>query len=421
MRNEDTREVRLVERPFDFTLSLPGSKSIGLRQLAISALAQEPSVLENLHQSSDIDAMTTALGRLGVNIERADNRFNIDPTRFNSTSDVHLDLDMSGVSLRLLLAVSATRTGSTTFDGHASLRARPNQHLLEALEQLGCIVQSNGGRLPINVSGSATNNSVRLQTSVSSQYLTALLLASPNFPRGIHIELIDTLTSAPYVELTLNEMMRRGVSVQREGNKLDVKPQTYRGGNIDIEGDATAATYFAALATLHQSTVHLDNLNVNTTQGDIEFLSVCEQLGATVLKHDQGITITGPAQLNSLPEINMIDMPDAALTLMAMAPYLPDKIRITGLATLRHKECDRISCPALELRKAGIATEEGPDHITIVPGETQPAVFDTYDDHRMAMAFAIFATGAPGCSIRDPNCVNKTYANFWTDLARAYH
>ena len=315
MRNEDTREVRLVERPFDFTLSLPGSKSIGLRQLAISALAQEPSVLENLHQSSDIDAMTTALGRLGVNIERADNRFNIDPTRFNSTSDVHLDLDMSGVSLRLLLAVSATRTGSTTFDGHASLRARPNQHLLEALEQLGCTVQSNGGRLPINVSGSATNNSVRLQTSVSSQYLTALLLASPNFPRGIHIELIDTLTSAPYVELTLNEMMRRGVSVQREGNKLDVKPQNYRGGNIDIEGDATAATYFAALATLHQSTVHLDNLNMNTRQGDIEFLSVCEQLGATVLKHDQGITITGPAQLNSLPEINMVDMPDAALTL----------------------------------------------------------------------------------------------------------
>ena len=171
--------------------------------------------------------MTTALGRLGVNIERADNRFSIDPTRFNSTSDVHLDLDMSGVSLRLLLAVSATRTGSTTFDGHASLRARPNQHLLEALEQLGCTVQSNRGRLPINVSGSATNNSVRLQTSVSSQYLTALLLVSPSFPQGIHIELIDTLTSAPYVELTLNEMMRRGVSVQREGNRLGVKPVSY--------------------------------------------------------------------------------------------------------------------------------------------------------------------------------------------------
>ena len=420
MRNEDTREVRVIERPFDLKLCLPGSKSIGLRQLAISALAHDSSAIHNLDRSSDISAMTKALGQLGVEVQRIGNTLNVNPTKFNFTSDIHLDLDMSGVSLRLLLAVSALRTGSTTFDGHASLRARPNQHLLEALEQLGCTVQSNKGRLPITVSGPATGDSVRLQASVTSQYLTALLLASPVFTQGLRIELVDALTSAPYVELTLNEMTRRGVSVQRNGNILKVTPQTYRGRNVDIEGDATASTYFAALATLHQSTVHLDNLALNTTQGDIEFLNVCKSLGATVAHEHGGITISGPAQLNSLGEICMVDMPDAALTLMAMAPYLPDKTHITGLATLRHKECDRISCPAQELRKAGITAEEGPDHITIVPGNPQPATFDTHDDHRMAMSLAIFATRTPGCSIRDPNCVEKTYANFWADLDRAY-
>ena len=133
MRTEDPREVRVIERPFDLKLCLPGSKSVGLRQLAISALAHDSSAIQNLDRSSDINAMTNALGQIGVEIQRIGNRLNIDPTKFNFTSDVHLDLDMSGVSLRLLLAVSALRTGSTTFDGHESLRARPKQHLLEAL------------------------------------------------------------------------------------------------------------------------------------------------------------------------------------------------------------------------------------------------------------------------------------------------
>ena len=420
MRIEDSREIRVIQRPFDIEVSLPGSKSVGLRQLAISSLAREPSVIQNLDRSSDIEAMTRALGELGVEVRRTDSSVDVDSTNFNFGSDVHLDLDMSGVSLRLLLAISALRKGSTTFDGHASLRARPNRHLLDALEQLGCTVRSNDGRLPISVSGPAVGDSVQLQTSVSSQYLSALLLVAPVFKQGLCIELIDELTSAPYVELTLNEMMQRGVSIQQDGNVLNVKPQIYSGSSIKVEGDATAATYFAALATLHNSTVRLTNLTSNTTQGDIEFLNVCERLGASV-KHDpSGITVSGPAQLNSLGEICMIDMPDAAVTLMALAPYLPDKTHITGLATLRHKECDRISCPAQELQKAGITTEEGPDHITIIPSDMRPARFDTYDDHRMAMSFAVFATRTPGCSIQAPNCVEKTYSNFWTDLDRAY-
>ncbi len=420
MRIEDSREIRVIQRPFDTEVSLPGSKSVGLRQLAISSLAREPSVIRNLDRSSDIEAMTKALGELGVEVGRTDNSVSVDSSNFNLGSDVHLDLDMSGVSLRLLLAVSVLRKGATTFDGHASLRARPNRHLLEAIEQLGCNVQSNDGRLPISVRGPAVGHSVQLQTSVSSQYLSALLLVAPALKHGLRIELIDALTSAPYVELTLNEMEQRGVSIQQRGKVLTVEPQIYSGSNIDVEGDATAATYFAALATLHNSTVHLTNLTSNTTQGDIKFLNVCERLGASVSRGPSGITVSGPAQLNSLGEICMIDMPDAALTLMALAPYLPDKTRITGLATLRHKECDRISCPSQELRKAGVATEEGPDHLTIIPGGMRPATFDTYDDHRMAMSFAVFATRMPGCSIQAPNCVEKTYSNFWADFDLAY-
>ena len=170
MRIEDSREIRVIQRPFDIEVSLPGSKSVGLRQLAISSLAREPSVIQNLDRSSDIEAMTRALGELGVEVQRTGNSVHVDSTNFNFGSDVHLDLDMRGVSLRLLLAISALRKGSTTFDGHASLRARPNRHLLEAIEQLGCNVQSNDGRLPISVRGPAVGHSVQLQTSVSSQY-----------------------------------------------------------------------------------------------------------------------------------------------------------------------------------------------------------------------------------------------------------
>ena len=193
------------------------------------------------------------------------------------------------------------------------------------------------------------------------------------------------------------------------------------GGPSTIEGDASAATYHAALATLHASTVHIDNLGTSTSQGDFAFFALCERLGASVRADADRVTITGPRTLRALEQVDMEAMPDAAPTLMAMAPFLPGPLRITGLATLRHKECDRIACPAGELRKAGVSVREGPDWIAIDPvSEPRPARFETFRDHRMAMAFAVFASKVGGCEIADPGCVAKTYADYWRDFERAY-
>ena len=421
------RRIPRVERAFNAAVTLPGSKSIALRQLVMAALADAPTQLAGVPRCDDVDAMTGALRQLGVGIEETGpSRMAVTPPRRLAEGDATLHLRLSGVSLRLLLAVAALRRSTTRFDGDAPLRARPNSDLLEALRELGCeATAAPGGRLPIAVTGPQRfAPAVAVGTGVSSQYLSALLLVGPKLPRGLTLHLRDALVSAPYVRITRTEMARRGVTVEAEGERtLRVAAQGYAGGDIAIEGDASAATYHAALATLHASAVRLDNLGATTQQGDFAFLALCERLGANVTVTDASATIVGPAVLRPIERFDMKAMPDAAPTLMAMAPFLPKPIRIDGLATLPHKECDRIACPARELAKAGVRVETAPDAMTIgptAPSALRPASFDTYDDHRMAMSLAVFASKAGGCEVRDPGCVAKTYADFWEDFERIY-
>jgi len=287
------------------------------------------------------------------------------------------------------------------------------------LRGLGCTVESAGGYLPIAVAGTAAPAAeTRLKTGVSSQYLSALLLAAPAFPGGLTIHLEDQLASAPYVQVTKAEMARRGVHVHTvDETALFVPPGAYAGGTVAIEGDASAATYHAALATLHGGDVRLANLGADTGQADAAFFAVCETMGARVERSDQGTRIRGPDRLAAVNRVDMRDMPDAAPTLMAMAPFLPAPTHIDGLASLRVKECDRIKAGAAELRKAGARVAEYADAMTIEPAETlRAAVFDTYEDHRMAMALSVLASKVGGCAIRGAECVSKTYADYWRDF-----
>ena len=419
------RRIPRLEGPFDAAVTLPGSKSIALRQLAISALAEAPSTLLGVPRCDDVDEMRDALRRLGVEIgELGPSRLAVAPPAELGTGEVTLRLGLSGVSMRLLLALAALRRVPTHLDGKPPLRARPNHDMIEALAELGCETRAtDGGHLPISVRGPATYaREVSVGTAVTSQHLTALLLVAPRLPDGLTVHMKDDLVSAPYVDLTRNEMARRGVVVETAGTAtLRVAPGTYAGGTVTIEGDASAATYHAALATLHASTVRIDNLGAATGQGDFAFFDVCARLGAEVRTTDEQVTVTGPRALRPLDTIDMEAMPDAAPTLMAMAPFLPAPVRITGLATLRHKECDRIARPAGELRKAGVTVEEGPDWMVIAPAPApRPARFETFHDHRMAMAFAVFASRVSDCEIVDPGCVSKTYADFWRDFERLY-
>lgn len=420
---EPPRRIERVRRPSRVEVTLPGSKSIALRHILMSLLADAPTHLDGVPRCDDVDAMFAAVERLGAGVRRRGKAAWIQPAE-QTPGDVTLDLGMSGVSLRLLLAHAALRTTTTRFTGHAQLHRRPNADLLQALEGMGCQVSAaDGGLLPIAVTGpSCPRTHTTLRTGVTSQYLSGLLLSAPALPNGLLIHLRGERTSASYVEVTRNEMARRGVSVEDpNANALRVPPAKYSGGEVVIEGDASAATYHAALATLHAGHVTFNNLGVCTPQGDFAFLSLCERAGAWVQRGTRTTTVQGPEQLSSIDHAEMDDMPDAAPTLMAMAPFLPTPTRLTGLATLRVKECDRLRAGTTELRKAGVRVEEEADAMTIHPAAApRPAVFDTYEDHRMAMSLAVFASRVGGCEVRGPDCVAKTYADFWQDFQRIY-
>lgn len=412
-----------IEAPFEYELDLPGSKSIALRQLLISALASEESTIFGIPPCDDVDAMLDCLNRLGTKFDGAfADGLQITPG-LNLNADIELDARQSGVSLRLLLATAALRQGKTHFTGHVSLANRPNAALLDAIKHLGCTVESNDGKLPITIRSAHTNkSSTRLDPTLSSQYLSALLIAGARFQNGLEIHLLDQVASVRYAEGTVGEIEKRGVAIDiySDNPRYKIEPQSYEGGDLQVEGDASAATYHMALATLHAGTVHLSNLGNKSWQPDNAFAKVCERLGASIDQQESRTTIQGPSKLRSIHSIDMSEMPDAAPTLMAMSPYLSDPIKITGLSTLRHKECDRIACPALELTRAGIQIEEGSDYLKIWPGIPKSTVFDTYDDHRMAMSFAVLASKTKGCRINDPLCVNKTYTDFWRDMSLAY-
>ena len=417
--------VPKINSAFDIEITLPGSKSIALRQLAIAALCDGTTQIKGIPECDDSAAMLECLQRLGAQVTKHAEHIAITGPIDLSTRSVTLDARMSGASTRLLLGLAALREGDTQIDGHVSLRARTNQPLLDLLAAQGCVIESVDGCLPVTVRGSMRPQTVlQIDGSLSSQYITALLIAAPRYitDQPQIIEITGDLVSKPYIDITLNEMRKRGVSAQWQSERrLQVEPGAYQAGTVSVEGDATAATYFAALATLHSSRVTLTNLGVESRQGDYEFLKVMEKLGASVQRAATTTQIIGPARISELARVDMQAMPDAALTLIAMAPLLTASIHITGLSSLHHKECDRLECPAHELTVMGAHLTTGHDSIRINPvaiHTLQPHVLTTYHDHRMAMAFSLIGSVTGTLSIDDKQVVNKTYPAFWKDYNR---
>lgn len=429
-----SQPVELWRGPRNFSLGLPGSKSLTLRDCAIAALAQGRSEIAFPGKCDDYDRMLDCLQRLGARVSKDE----ADTVAIEGSGgkfvagEVSLDCGQSAVTTRLMLAVAALRPEATLFNAHASMRARPNGPLIAALRGMGATIDcaERDGHLPATVRGRRDLTSkVRLKADVSSQYLTALLLIGPLLPGGLEVTIEGELASKPYVDLTFDEMNKFGVSVEHDNYKhLRVASGAYAASRVRVEGDASAASYWAALATLHRSRITLVNLGNRTRQGDYAFLEVCERLGARVNRNADSTEIIGPEHgaLQALQgPVDMSRMPDVAPTLMAMAPWLPARTHLTGLATLRVKECDRIAAPARELRKLGVELEEGPDSMVIEPAPPavrkceEPVTIETYHDHRIAMSFGVLGTLRAGLLIANPACVGKTYPQFWDDLQRA--
>ncbi|MCY3711779.1 MAG: 3-phosphoshikimate 1-carboxyvinyltransferase [Gemmatimonadetes bacterium] len=412
---------------------LPGSKSITLRNLVLASLAEGTTEIDAPCDCDDTREMVECLGELGIDIQASDDyrRLTVEGRGGRFTEGpVILNLGLSGTSARFLIALSVLRTDETRLAGRGSLNERPNAPLLDALEQIGGETESaHGGCLPVTIRGPGTfSSTVRMKGDVSSQFFSALLQIAPALPGGLEIQVEGELVSRPYIDITLSEMRTFGVDVENDNyRRFRVAPQQYRSGPRSVEGDASAGSYFAALVLMHGGKVVIENLGSGTRQGDIRFLTICENLGAHVRMDEKKTVIEGPEDGRVRPateEIDCGDIPDAALTLIALSPLIPGTTRIKGISTLKHKECDRIECPAAELRKIGVEVKTGPDFIEV--GELPPGALnateeidiETYNDHRMAMSFAVLGTRLGSLNILDPEVVGKTYPRFWEDLAR---
>ena len=414
--------------PPDVAVTVPGSKSFTNRALLIAALARGRSVLTGGLQSDDTRYMAGALRTLGIAIDEATDREG--GTTFGvagqggtfPVAEATVDIGASGTSARFLTAALALGRGRYTLDGTARMRQRPIAPLLDALAQLGATAYSREGTgCPpvVVVAHGLSGEYCRVRGDLSSQYLSALLMVAPYAGGGATIEVEGELVSRPYIGMTAAIMRDFGAEVIEDGPRYLVPPGRYTARTYAIEPDASSASYFFAAAAVSGGTVRVNGLGRGALQGDLAFLDVLERMGCAVERGDDAITVRGPAQLAGI-DLDMRAIPDTGQTLAAIAPFASGPVIMHGLAVTRHHETDRLTAVTTELRRLGCAVEEREDGLTIFPSAPHGGTVATYDDHRMAMSFALIGLRVPGISIADPGCVAKTFPDFFARFARLY-
>ena len=405
--------------------AVPGSKSYTNRALTIAAVADGATLLRGALISDDTRVARAALERLGINVAYDDGAFSVHGRggRF-SDPGAPLFLGNSGTATRFLTAMMTLAGFPNTITGNERMQERPIADLLAALGQLGAEVSSvrGNGCPPVRIGATRLQGGrATVSGAISSQFLSALLMAAPYAREDVVLEVQDTLVSVPYVDLTLDIMARFGVEVEHDDYRLFRIPgrQVYAARDYVIEGDASSASYFWGLAALLGQGMCVTNVPPDSVQGDTRFLQVLARMGCTVSRR-QGWHVAGPPQLQALGDVDLNALPDAAMTVAVLAAFCRGETRLCNIANLRVKETDRLRALATELRKIGAAVTELPDglHVNGDPAALHGADIDTYDDHRMAMCFGMAGARLPGIRIREPDCVAKTYPSFWDDLRR---
>lgn len=411
------------------TIRLPGSKSISNRTLLLAALAQGATQIFDLLASDDTHVMLMALQKLGVRWEQLGETQHYLVHGIDGTFPVHhADLFMgnAGTAIRPLTAALAVIGGDYTLHGVSRMHERPIGDLVDALNAIGTQIEYTGqpGYPPLHIRrGHIHAQRMQVRGNVSSQFLTALLMAAPLMAhtQPVVIEVVGELISKPYIEITLNLMRRFGVSVERDGWQAFTVPagQRYSSpGSIHVEGDASSASYFLAAGAIAGGPVRVEGVGRDSIQGDVRFVEALEQMGAAVTMGDNWIEATSNGSLKAI-DADFNHIPDAAMTIAVAALYADGPSVLRNIGSWRVKETDRISAMAVELRKLGATVEEGADYLRVTPPEQiRPAAIDTYDDHRMAMCFSLASLdGAArrGSTIRinDPKCVAKTFPDYF--------
>lgn len=410
----------------DATVSVPGSKSYTQRALIIAALAEGQSRLENALIAEDTGYVMGALQSLGADIraEKDDivvSGFGGHPQ--NPGGEIYLG--NNGTAMRLLTAVVALGQGPFTLTGSPRLLRRPIKPLLDALTMLGADVRTEheNGCLPVALHARGLKGGTVTFTDIeSSQYVSALLICSPYAGSDIVIELQGKIPSLPYVEVTIDVMKQFGVKVSKKNRRrYGVQSgQRYKGSRYCIEGDCSSASYFFLAAALCKGKVRVRHINPQTLQGDIGILSIMERLGCTVIRGEDWVEVRGGELTAGEYTFDMGAMPDMVPTLAVLAALRPGRTVITNCAHLRLKESNRLAALATELSKTGVRVEETGDGLVIEGDAPRGAEIETYNDHRIAMSFAVLGLAIPCMRIQDEDCVDKSFPGFWAELKRLY-
>lgn len=421
------------------TVTLPGSKSISNRTLLLAGLAEGETLIRDVLESDDTQRMIEALRALGVGVTEAGPRM----LRVRSAGgafpakQADLFLGNAGTAVRTLTAVLALCGGEYRVSGVPRMHERPIGDLVDALRQLGARIDYTGNSgfppLAIHPAGAAAANEISVKGNASSQFLTGLLLALPLLQKRTVVRVAGELISKPYIEITLNSLRQFGVHIARDGWASFTVPADahYQSpGEIYVEGDASSASYFLAAGAIsglrNEGVVRVLGVGRASIQGDVRLTELLESMGAAVKQGDNWIEVTADAEAKRRGKLSALDadcnhVPDAAMTLAVAALFANGATTLRNIGSWRVKETDRLAAMATELRKFGAAVEEGADYLRITPpanGRLTPnAVIDTYDDHRVAMCFSLVALGGVPVRINDPQCVAKTFPDYFSVLA----
>lgn len=415
----DVYRVSPLGAPLDAVVSVPGSKSVANRALVCAALAEGESVLADVPDGDDTEAMLDCLRLLGLGVERSGSTVHlIGGLKSFKRGPLTLRTRLAGTTSRFVTALAVLGPGPYTIDGDPPLRRRPMGPLCDALVQMGVQVRhgEHAGHLPVTVHGpvDVSLDEVHIRGDVSSQYLTALMLIAPYFPNGLRFVLTTSLVSRSYVRITAAVMASFGVPGVELGDRIITVPAgRYEAREYTVEPDASSASYPLAAAAICGGRVRVPGLTDLSLQGDAAFCRVLGRMGCEVRQDATGTTVSRTGRLKGI-EIDMVDMSDLVPTLAAVGAFAEGATDIHGVGFIRNKESDRLTDLCAELRKAGIDATDNRDGLVVRYSRPHTATLFTHHDHRLAMTFALVGLGASGIIVEDPDVVTKSWPDFWS-------
>ncbi len=429
MRNGMGRQYRVkkIEQPIDWTVEVPGSKSMTNRALLMAALTEGTVELRGVLFSDDSRYFLSSLQSLGFHVLIREAEKKVTVTGCGGEiplKEAEIYVGSAGTAARFLTAMLGFSDGCYTVTASEQMKKRPMKPLFDLLIQAGAKIKclEEEGHLPIRIEGCRKDAdtetkplTLELDISKSTQFLSAMLLVAPMIKQGLLIHITSEKTDGSYIRITREMLKEAGTFVEFDGRDYRVLPDSsYQKRSYQIEPDMSAACYFYAAAAVTGGRALIKGVHSDNSQGDLKFLKVLEQMGCTVAEETDGIAVTGPENgaLKGI-SVNMNDFSDQALTLAAIAPYAAGPVRMEGIAHIRGQECDRIHAIAADLGACGILCKEEASAVTIYPGKPKPAVIDTYEDHRVAMAFSLLGLRSDGIIIDNPDCCKKTFEEYF--------